>query len=100
MAAAGAKSKAKPAPAGENKVDQSQRFVEAARELGADQSEEEFDEALKRIGRAPVRKGGKAKAPRSEKGQGRAAAPSRRAGSTARTDRFASYAITKEMPPR
>jgi hypothetical protein len=33
---------------------QSQRFIEAARELGADQSEEAFDEALRRIARAPA----------------------------------------------
>jgi hypothetical protein len=32
---------------------QSKRFIEAARELGAEVPEEEFDRALRRVGRAP-----------------------------------------------
>jgi hypothetical protein len=35
--------------------EQSRRFVEAARALGADQSEQAFDDALRRIAKAPVR---------------------------------------------
>ena len=35
-------------------LNQSHRFIEAARELGADQPEEAFDDALRRIGKAPA----------------------------------------------
>jgi hypothetical protein len=38
---------------GQADPEQSQRFVEAARELGADQSEEAFDETLRKIAKAP-----------------------------------------------
>lgn len=33
--------------------EQSRKFKEAARELGCDESEEAFDETLKRLGKAP-----------------------------------------------
>jgi hypothetical protein len=48
---------------------QGHKFIEAARELGADQSEEAFDEALRKIAQAPARKGsksGKTKKPPSK----------------------------------
>lgn len=35
---------------------QSQRFIEAARELGCDESEERFDAALKKVAKAPAPK--------------------------------------------
>jgi hypothetical protein len=39
---------------------QHKKFVEAARELGADGSEEEFDRALKRVAKSPSQKTKKA----------------------------------------
>jgi hypothetical protein len=33
---------------------QSEKFVEAARKLGADESEQRFDDALKRVGKAKL----------------------------------------------
>jgi hypothetical protein len=39
--------------AGQADPGQSRRFVEAARELGADQSEEAFAETLRKIAKAP-----------------------------------------------
>jgi hypothetical protein len=39
--------------------EQSDRFIKAARELGADQSEEAFDEALRKLARAPAVRQGK-----------------------------------------
>ena len=38
----------------ESKDDQYQRFVEAARELGCDESEERFAEVVRTVAKAPV----------------------------------------------
>ena len=40
----------------EKGTEQSQRFIEAARELGCDESEERFNEALKKVAKAPAAK--------------------------------------------
>jgi hypothetical protein len=48
MAKAGAPKKAKPKPQLSDK-EQSERFKETARELGVDETGEEFDKALRRI---------------------------------------------------
>ena len=37
-----------------NKQTQANKFLEAARKLGADESEHRFDEALKRVGKAKL----------------------------------------------
>lgn len=54
--------KAQPKQGEPTESEQSRRFKEAARELGADQSEEAFNEALRKLARAPVRKETKGKA--------------------------------------
>ncbi len=47
--------------------DQHKRFVDAARELGADESEEAFDKLLKRVAKAPPPKTVQKRKPKPKK---------------------------------
>jgi hypothetical protein len=55
MAKAGAPKKAKPKPKLSDK-EQSERFMEAARELGVDETGESFEKAFKKIARPSATK--------------------------------------------
>jgi hypothetical protein len=57
MAKAGAPKKAKPKPKLSDK-EQSERFKQTARELGVDESEDEFEKAFRAITRKPSSQGG------------------------------------------
>jgi hypothetical protein len=48
----------------ESQIEQSKRFIEAARELGCDEDEAAFDEKLKRIATAKPAKPAKSKKPK------------------------------------
>jgi hypothetical protein len=54
---------AKPCPKSDK--EQSRRFIKAARELDADQSEEAFNEALRKVASAPAEPRGKKRKPES-----------------------------------